>query len=224
MARDHIEAVLTPVIETLREHPEVAALLRHELGGDLAIVVGGIETALRPGLARRTRRELLEATRDRALRLLSTLDALLRLHPRAGLEPRAVSIERLLDHPAITVDPRVELVLDGTADSTVLVDVDLLRRLLANLVGNALKHTDGAVLVVASPDPGGVRVEVADHGDGLPDDPAVLFQPFVRGSTGTDGFGLGLALVLRIATRIGIELDVDTGRDGTTFAVVLPTT
>ena len=78
------------------------------------------------------------------------------------------------------------------------VDGGLVRRVLQNLVGNAIKFTpdDGNIRVSAAAEPGGSRVQVTvrDSGPGLP--PEVrgnLFQKFVTGRHRERGSGLGLA-------------------------------
>jgi signal transduction histidine kinase len=69
-----------------------------------------------------------------------------------------------------------------------------------------------------------VRVEVEDSGPGIPEELAgQLFRPFVRGTHGAEGLGLGLATVKRLCEshggRVGIRSAV--GR-GSTFWVELP--
>lgn len=76
--------------------------------------------------------------------------------------------------------------------------------LLANLIGNALKHGGGAdVRVLHRTGPGAVEVVVEDDGPGVPPEIATeLFDWFVRGS-GDRGTGLGLAIVRQLAVAFG---------------------
>jgi NtrC-family two-component system sensor histidine kinase KinB len=81
---------------------------------------------------------------------------------------------------------------------TPLVDGGLIRRVLQNLVGNAIKFTpdDGRIRVSAATEPGGSRVlvTVMDSGPGLPAEiRSSLFQKFVTGRHRERGSGLGLA-------------------------------
>jgi signal transduction histidine kinase len=86
-------------------------------------------------------------------------------------------------------------------------DPTLLQRALSNLIENARVHGGGVTrLRVDAPD-GVVRFAVEDAGPGLSDGGERAFHPFQRGET-SDGLGLGLALVRRIAEAHG----------GTTFA------
>lgn len=76
-----------------------------------------------------------------------------------------------------------------------------LKRLFANLVGNALRHGDGQVDITSGIELGEIRISVADRGPGLSQENLqALFQPFARGDTsrGTKGSGLGLAIVKRV--------------------------
>lgn len=109
----------------------------------------------------------------------------------------------------------------------VLSDRIYLRRILGNLLSNALKYTSsGGVLLAARPAAGGFRIEVWDTGMGIASEyHGDIFKEFfkVPNHPGTeDGFGLGLAVVSRLAQRLGHELSVKSrpGR-GTVFALTL---
>jgi PAS domain S-box-containing protein len=107
----------------------------------------------------------------------------------------------------------------------------LLRQVLDNLIGNAIKYTPPGqaprIDVTARVDaPGSVRVQVADRGIGIPDgEHAAVFDSFHRASNGTTmpGTGLGLAICRRIVERHGgrIEARPNPG-GGTIFTFTLP--
>jgi two-component system, OmpR family, sensor kinase len=109
-------------------------------------------------------------------------------------------------------------------------DRDLLSLALYNLVENALKYTSAndSVEVRALEDGKAILVEVADSGAGIQsDDLSKIFEELYRGSNarGTEGSGLGLALVNRIVSLHGGRIEVRSRQDGprgTVFTVRLP--
>jgi Na+/proline symporter/signal transduction histidine kinase/ActR/RegA family two-component response regulator len=107
-------------------------------------------------------------------------------------------------------------------------DRRLLRRVLQNLVSNAIKYTpSGKVLLGARRVGDRLSIQVHDTGPGIPPTKrALVFKEFQRleeTAHAVRGLGLGLAIVERIGKVLGhgIELHSVPGR-GSTFAVVLP--
>jgi two-component system OmpR family sensor kinase len=101
---------------------------------------------------------------------------------------------------------------------------------LANLLRNALVHTPAGTRVDVRVDRDGddVRLEVRDHGRGLPtDDHGVLFERFWRAEAGRErgrgGAGLGLAIVSGIVTAHHGTVEAANADDGgARFTVRLP--
>jgi Na+/proline symporter/signal transduction histidine kinase len=111
---------------------------------------------------------------------------------------------------------------------TVKTDRRLLRRLLQNLISNAIKYTPkGRVLVGCRRRKGRLRIEVRDTGIGIPQNrQKQVFQEFQRldqGALIARGLGLGLSIVERIARALDHKLSLSSipGR-GTAFTVDLP--
>lgn len=76
-----------------------------------------------------------------------------------------------------------------------------LKRMFANLIGNAIRHGGGEIDIYSGMQQGEICVIVSDRGAGLTEQEMYeLFQPFARGdqSRTTTGSGLGLAIVKRI--------------------------
>ncbi|WP_298429178.1 hybrid sensor histidine kinase/response regulator [Rhodoblastus sp.] len=111
---------------------------------------------------------------------------------------------------------------------TVRSDPSMLRRILQNLLANALRYTShGGVLVGVRRRGDNLLVQVCDTGPGVPDDRReAIFQEFQRDHDdipGQTGFGLGLAIVRRFARVLGhpVTLASRVGR-GSTFSVLIP--
>jgi two-component system nitrogen regulation sensor histidine kinase NtrY len=108
----------------------------------------------------------------------------------------------------------------------VRVDPEQLRRVIINLVDNAIEAMDrrGTIAIETAHDPANsvVRVTVADDGPGIPpDERDKLFLPYY--STKGRGSGLGLAIVRRIVAEHGGSIEVaDNLPRGTRFTIELP--
>ena len=95
-------------------------------------------------------------------------------------------------------------------------NAEKVQRVLFNLIQNAIRHTpaDGSVTVRARRDGGGVEVEVADDGEGIPSgDGERVFEAFYRGDAarGEDGAGLGLAISRAIVEAHGGRIWLEDG-------------
>ncbi|MFE7173298.1 ATP-binding protein, partial [Streptomyces sp. NPDC057616] len=176
-------------------------------------------------------RDELLATADESMarlnRLVENLLDLSRLE--AGvlkLNLRATALEEVL--PAALADtPDVE-VRSMEEIPEILADPPLLERVIANLAGNAARHTPpgSKVLVTASVLAGRAELRVVDRGPGLPRTGRErLFEPFQRlGDTDNSaGLGLGLALARGLTEAMdGTITPEDTPGGGLTMVVSLP--
>ena len=108
-------------------------------------------------------------------------------------------------------------------------DIDKVRQILVNLLGNAVKFTEsGTVSVRLEVRGSAVWIDVEDSGIGIPDDELTrLFRPFAQVDSGLTrrhgGTGLGLYISRRLCTLLGGHIEVaSTPGAGSTFSVVLP--
>ena len=221
--------------DTLAEHEserevELRALMimaSHDLKSPLASVAAHVEMLRADygiALGEEFARDIAAIERGlaRMARLTQDLLDYTRADHTVSLAP--VSLQKVIDdvvddHRAGLDSP--EIVVPETMPA-VMADFGLLRHLLDNLVGNAVKYswpgqTPRIEISVHSQRNGMVLVEVADQGIGIPaDDRPKVFDAFHRcANTGSRlGTGLGLAICKRIAERHGGTIGVDTGADG----------
>jgi two-component system sensor histidine kinase KdpD len=109
----------------------------------------------------------------------------------------------------------------------VLTDPGLLQRVVANIVGNAVRHSPAGehVLVVASVDRNRLELRVVDRGPGVRGELRDrLFEPFQRlGDTSPEGLGLGLAVAHGLADALDVGIGVDdTPGGGLTMTLSIP--
>jgi two-component system OmpR family sensor kinase len=209
----------------------------HELRTPLVSIRGYAElfrmgAAREPGdVAKAMRRIEDEATRMGVLvedlLTLARLDEVAEL-PNAELDLADLARDAAADARAAAPDRDVELRVEPPA--TVVGEPHQLRQVLANLMRNALVHTPPGtpieIQVVRAGDD--VRLEVRDHGPGLPtDDPSTLFERFWRAEAGRErgrgGAGLGLAIVAAVVdAHHGTVRAADADGGGAAFVVLLP--
>jgi Na+/proline symporter/signal transduction histidine kinase len=150
------------------------------------------------------------------------------MRPRLASVPLADLLERIqTDFAPIAREKSLKLVVMPTS-LRVRSDPNLLRRLVQNLVSNAIKYTlTGKVLVGARRRGNQVVIQVMDSGIGIPPSKfRTVFKEFARldeGAKTASGLGLGLSIVDRIARVLShpVELHSTHGK-GTDFRIVMP--
>jgi PAS domain S-box-containing protein len=124
-------------------------------------------------------------------------------------------------------DKDIALVVEPTTEAG-RTDPELLRRLLANLLSNAIRYTTRGSVVVACMGTGEeLSITVRDSGAGIPNDElGKVFEEFYqvdRGAQRPEGLGLGLSIVRRLSVLLGHKIGFESAVDeGTTFSVTLP--
>lgn len=180
--------------------------------------------------------ELLHAQTDRFELLLADLLEMSRYDAGAvQLEVEPTNLVRLVDDSIEALMPladergtEIRLVAPGGYFEAE-VDARRIRRILQNLLGNAIDHGEGKPIVVyVDSNADAVAIAVRDHGLGLsPADVARVFDRFWRADPSrqrsTGGTGLGLAISQEDAIVHGGELDVwsEPGR-GSCFRLTIP--
>jgi signal transduction histidine kinase len=150
---------------------------------------------------------------ERAMSQFSALNTLARLETGAALDTmEVVDLTSIVTTACELFDPVLEdagILLDvKSATIEARVQVQLLTQALANLLQNAAKYAGAGALVVVSCQRVGdfAEIIVADNGPGVPDkDLERITERYVRLDTSrsTDGFGLGLSMVLAVAKLHG---------------------
>ncbi len=194
----------------------VASLAEGGNDARAADVAGKAETALQ------SVEHIIESLLD-----MSRLDS-----PRALFDRQTVPLDRLLGALENELAPqaRAKGLKFDIVNCSLAVDSDpgFLRRILQNLISNAVRYTDsGRVLVGVRRHGATARVEVHDTGCGIePEEQTVIFDEFHRLDRGrgmSDGLGLGLAIVDRACRALGHRLGlVSVPGKGSCFSVDLP--
>ncbi|GGR52224.1 sensor histidine kinase [Deinococcus seoulensis] len=248
-AQQHREA-LTRVASLQRrmdtwEHEErvrdqLVHMLVHDLKNPIAAVMGLIEIVQDDPRVPEDNRELLKVAHDETQHLL---------HLAANmLDVRKIQAGKMNLKRELMFTPMFREVIEqargdvgsGLRDRHVRVDIEadmspasadpeILRRVLANLISNALKHTTtgGVITIMAKSIPEGVQVMVRDDGEGIPaDDIPNLFAAFEQSRLTLHGrfdTGMGLAFCKLAVEEHGGTIRVESERGkGASFIFTVP--
>jgi signal transduction histidine kinase len=215
----------------------------HELRTPVAILRGEAEVSLsRETRSQEEYRESLTIIRNEAGRLAQIVEDLFTLaRADAGQHP-LVRHEFYLDElvsevirsaRALALDKDISLVGKTSGECVFVGDEELLRRMVMNLVSNAIKYTPrgGCVTVACDGTDGHYSLTVSDTGPGIP--PALqgrIFDRFFRadvarsreaGDQGGAGLGLAIARWIAEAHRGSLEL-IRSDSTGSVFSAFLP--
>lgn len=203
----------------------------HQPLAALAMFVGALEVRLsEPGA-----REILRAM-DGAL---GALRSLVETHLDMARIDAGMLRPVPASHPANAMITRMALEFAGAArakglrlsvqpcSALVHTDRDLLERILRNLLSNAIRFTDGGRVLLGCRRRGDqLAIQVWDTGRGIPEaQHHLVFEEFWRAdpSPAVGGFGLGLAIVDRLAALLGHRLEMcSVEGHGTMFSITMP--
>ncbi len=225
---------LEGAVQRLRQFTADAS---HELRTPLTVLKVQAQSALSAGALETEAKSLVRSQLDEIDRLTLMVEDLLTLS-RIEAGPTELSPVDFADVVLETVEQfrpmaeskDIELIVADIGAAPVEGRRSELRRLVANLIDNALKFTDpkGSVSVVLSRGEGEVRLVVTDTGAGiLASDTRRIFERFYRADPSrnrrTGGAGLGLAIAARIVEfhhgKISVQSELG---KGSSFSVELP--
>ncbi|HKR61898.1 MAG TPA: ATP-binding protein, partial [Pyrinomonadaceae bacterium] len=236
-----INDLLTRLEASFKEQQRFVADASHELRTPLAVLRGETEVALSQPRGIDEYKESLALIKDEAERLSRIVEDLFVLARQpidapAKLMNEPVSLNQIAGDCVRAVQvlakrKNLQMAFDEQSKSlTMRGDEELLKRMLLNLLDNAVKYTPegGKIRLDLSSQNGNARLTVSDTGIGIPeDDQSRIFDRFYRvdkaRSRALGGAGLGLSIVRWIVEAHAGQIQVESqpGR-GSVFRVDLP--
>ena len=233
-----LNGLLTDLSDAAERQRHLVADAGHELRTPLAVLRTELELADRDGRDAPYLRDAVTHARDEVERLSTLAEDLLLLadaEHRVRRDVRRLSLGDLVEqsvrsHRATAAERGVDLEIELADDTRLAGEPGSLRRVVDNLIGNALSVASSQVTVTVRTLPGAtLELTVSDDGPGFADDFLPhAFERFRRGDddrhrTGSGGAGLGLAIVAAVAAaHDGVATATNTA-DGARVTVVLPT-
>ncbi|MBV9454944.1 MAG: HAMP domain-containing protein [Rubrobacter sp.] len=203
----------------------------HELRTPLTSILGYLDVLNEGGDKNPSVRcRALSAMREEAAlmaHLVEDLLALARLESRQETSSQAVDLASLT-HEVAASYPKRRIGVSADEPVVLMAEPDSLRRVVSNLLSNAVEHTppEKDIKVSVERRNGGAILRVSDEGAGISEeDLPHIFDRFYRanGSRTREGTGLGLAIVKETVEAIGGRVEVQSAvQKGSMFTVLLP--
>ena len=223
-----LDRLLDRVQASFRREQRFGAELAHELRTPLSRILAEVELAGRRERDGATYRAALDSIAASARQVERTIDTLIAAARHEATPEGARGscdvdgvlrrlVETTVAHDGVSVSA-----LDGRQRCIVGADCDLVERIVAPILENAVGSARSRVELAASSERGQVVVTVTDDGAGIASpDREHIFEPGVRGPRST-GAGLGLALARRLARSAGGDVTLDDHAPETRFSIRLP--
>jgi signal transduction histidine kinase len=215
-----------------RNISRLMAVAGHDLKQPLQVMVMAIDR-IRNKLADGRDRERLGLAIDAGMRMAEELDRLAETSvlqtglgaPRLKSFPVSDIFESIVHSWHLHAEAKGLRLVVLPCNAQIVSDPGMLRAIVGNLVGNAIKYTErGRVLVGCRKRGNSLSIEVLDSGSGIPAEQlGAIFDAFHQIHPASEGLGLGLSIVRRTAEALGhaIALKSDLAR-GSHFTVLVP--
>jgi signal transduction histidine kinase len=228
------------LLELQRLRQETTDLIVHDLRHPISSLFGIIKLLemVLPAEVVEVNQSLLNLANSTCEHMQLLVDSLLDIarmeSGEVQLELESVNLVEMIDdaieRPVLPTRDRVTLKAQLPDDlPLVTADEEKISRVLANLIGNAIKYTpgNGEITVAAKVQGEYVQISVTDTGPGIPvEERKRIFERFaqVEGENGRKGFGLGLSFCQLAVEAHGGKIWVEDGADGTgsRFIFTLP--
>lgn len=211
--------------EKERAEREFVTNAAHQLQSPLAGILSAVEV-LQAGAKDGPQRDIFLRHIERESHKLARLARALLILARAQTGQEApkdqvVALEPLLSETraAMRAAAGVSVDVDCPRELAVVTNRELVEQALMNVADNAAKYTtEGTITLSARPHGGGVEIAVSDTGSGIPpSEQEHVLERFYRGSiNGSEGFGLGFAIVRSALDALGGELHLSEREGGGT--------
>ncbi|WP_394935458.1 sensor histidine kinase [uncultured Ilumatobacter sp.] len=229
---DTLNDMLVRLESGTRAQRDFVSAASHELRTPIAVIRNVLEVAQSTDAP--NWREIADSVLEEDVRMERLVDDLLLIaRTDAGVSRSehwtAVDLDDIVFEEARRVPSPIQIDVSRVSAGQVNGDVEQLRRVVRNLLDNALRHATQAIEVNLSSVGGRVSVAVDDDGPGVaPEDRTRIFERFVRldeSRTRSDGgTGLGLAIVTELVDALGGDVYVESSErlGGARFVFTLP--
>jgi len=234
-----LNAALQALERSVQQQKQLLADTSHELRTPAAIIRSEAEVTLSRERGGEEYRRAIDAIRSESVHLSNLLDGVLLLAradaQQTPIDKRDVQLSSIINDAVQSMQTLahsrgITLTCASNGGMPIRGNAELLRRMLLNLLSNAISFTDNRVELAAHRDGASYVITVSDNGRGIPSDAqAKIFDRFFRADEARTrdldggGAGLGLPIARWIARAHGGDVRlVQSSSSGSVFEAVLP--
>ncbi len=227
-----INTIIENYAHIIKRQGEFSTLMAHELKTPISILKGSLEIILKNtidlnGVLKLSGNMLKEV--DRLASLSDKLLDITSLKNTTILNKTTFDISEFIKEcveDIKVVAQTKDIIIKERLAVNVFADKSLIRRVVFNILDNAIKYTDanGLIEIYWHLEKNGISVSIKDNGEGVnPDDIDKIFDPFYRSNKRKKGTGLGLAFCKSVMDAHGGYINVTSRPDeGAVFTFFLP--
>jgi len=219
------------------EYSKIISAISHDISNPVAVLKSNIQLLINnlSKTENELNKEILSMCDESAEELVRFLDdlRLINMSIKSTITPN-ISLFKIadiinnqsLDIEKLSFNPKRISISTNSEFSEVSSDLDFLRRILINVLTNALKFSRTEVKLGISISESNLEIVVQDFGVGIPENEVdEIFNPFLRGSNvkKNPGMGLGLSIVKSLTNSLGGQIYMNSIiNQGTILCIVLP--
>ena len=219
------------------EYSRIINAISHDISNPVAVLKSNIQLLITnfSKNGNDLNREILSMCDESTEELVRFLDniRLINLSIKSVISPKITlfKIADILNYQSIDIErlslnPKRISIQTNSEFAVVSSDLDFLRRILVNLLTNALKFSSAEVILAVSLIESNLEIVIQDFGIGIPENEiGEIFNPFFRGSNvkKIPGIGLGLSIVKSLTESLGGKIYMTSLiNQGTILRIVLP--
>ncbi len=211
----------------------IIASISHDIKTPLTSIMGYAEMMKKENLSEERKQRYLKTVYDKAVAIrdiVNDFDEYLSYNLDSSLKKTKMTVTEMIDKLTEGYEDElqsfgVELILSVEPnDDIVDVDIQKMRRVIGNIIGNSLKHFNSErklIEIECRKKQGEAQIIISDNGDGVEEEKLeVIFEPLYTSDQGRKVAGLGLAICKEIVESHGGEIHARRSRLGGLAVVI----
>ncbi len=205
----------------------IIASISHDIKTPLTSIMGYAELLKKENISEERKQRYLNTVYEKAVsikELIDDFDEYLDYNMETALKTEKMTADTMMDKLTLSYEDELQVygikfVYNSHVNNDLVeVDMQKMRRVLGNIIGNSLKHFNMGIKIIEveyESDDNFVKIIISDNGEGVPEEKLdVIFEPLYTSDEGRKVAGLGLAICREIVEAHGGEIYAEKSKYG----------